>query len=221
MTTFLAQSNKAIARASAPAKANNTTPGATTNTTTTDTDAPNANTIDKGKSPEKNAIEGEKEDKPPLTTRLMNKASDFWIGLGREGQKSTFDWKRKTYNAGEKLMDRIEYEEWALKGVDPTLGPTLNLQEVAKKRAEAKQSQAASQNVKDITKIGLSPVAALNVSVFISAWQRQEEEEEEESDYYLLPLITLHHLSFVLFRCLCYFLLLCFLRMDYYLLSLD
>jgi hypothetical protein len=36
------------------------------------------------------------------------------------------DWKRRTYKTGEKLMDRIEYEEWALKAVDPTLGPSLN-----------------------------------------------------------------------------------------------
>lgn len=169
VTTFLAQSTKSIARASEPGKANTTT----TTTTTTTTSASNASAVEKGKRPEKNSISNEKEEKPPpLTTRLLNKASDFWIGLGREDQKSIFDWKRRTYNAGEKLMDRIEYEEWALKGVDPTLGPTLNhpQEKVAKKRAEAKQNQAASQDVKDIiTKTGLSPIAALNVSLI---WNR-------------------------------------------------
>ncbi|PWZ02628.1 hypothetical protein BCV70DRAFT_196871 [Testicularia cyperi] len=61
----------------------------------------------------------------PFTTRMLNKASAFWIDLGRTDQTSTFDWKRRTYTAGEKLMDRIEYQEWALKGIDPALGPHL------------------------------------------------------------------------------------------------
>ncbi|PWN19715.1 hypothetical protein BCV69DRAFT_271634 [Microstroma glucosiphilum] len=66
----------------------------------------------------------------PLTTRILTKASDFWLSLGRDGQDgkkvAVLDWKRRTYKTGEKLMDRIEYEEWALKAVDPTLGPSLN-----------------------------------------------------------------------------------------------
>ena len=65
------------------------------------------------------------EAKPSIATRLLNKASDFWIGLGKPGVKSTFDWKRRTYNGGEKLMDRIEYQEWSLKGIDPALGPSI------------------------------------------------------------------------------------------------
>jgi hypothetical protein len=60
---------------------------------------------------------------PPLSTRLLTRASDFWAGLGKPGQKSVGDWKRRTYVTGERLMDRIEYEEWALKGIDPSLGP--------------------------------------------------------------------------------------------------
>ena len=56
---------------------------------------------------------------------MLNKASAFWIDLGRTDQKSTFDWKRRTYVLGERLMDRIEYQEWALKGIDPAMGPHL------------------------------------------------------------------------------------------------
>lgn len=78
-----------------------------------------------GTSSAQSATASEPEEQLPLTTRLMNRASAFWIDLGREDQKSTLDWKRRTYTLGEKLMDRIEYEEWALKGVDPTLGPSL------------------------------------------------------------------------------------------------
>lgn len=65
---------------------------------------------------------------PPLSTRLLNKASNFWLSLGRDGEDgkgvAVFDWKRRTYTFGEKLMDRIEYEEWALKAVDPSLDPS-------------------------------------------------------------------------------------------------
>jgi len=56
---------------------------------------------------------------------MLNKASSFWMDLGRTDQKSTFDWKRRTYVLGERLMDRIEYQEWALKGIDPAMGPHL------------------------------------------------------------------------------------------------
>ncbi|PWN49828.1 hypothetical protein IE53DRAFT_374924 [Violaceomyces palustris] len=72
--------------------------------------------------------EGESQGKPviPFTTRMLSKASNFWMDMGRADQKSTLDWKRRTYTLGEKLMDRIEYQEWALKGVDPALGPRLN-----------------------------------------------------------------------------------------------
>ncbi|TKY90622.1 hypothetical protein EX895_000620 [Sporisorium graminicola] len=62
---------------------------------------------------------------PPFMTRMLNKASAFWIDLGRTDQTSTFDWKRRTYVVGERLMDRIEYQEWALKGIDPAMGPHL------------------------------------------------------------------------------------------------
>lgn len=97
--------------------------------------------------------------------RLMNKASDFWIGLGKEDQTSTLDWKKRTYNMGEKLMDRIDYEEWALKGVDPTLGPSLNPEKVVEKRKERKEGQEASKDVQQmVNKTSIAPVAALNVS---------------------------------------------------------
>ena len=68
---------------------------------------------------------GAQQPKLPLTTRLLNRASTFWIDLGRTDQKSTLDWKRRTYVLGERLMDRIEYQEWALKGIDPAMGPHL------------------------------------------------------------------------------------------------
>ncbi|KAK0545485.1 hypothetical protein OC846_005650 [Tilletia horrida] len=63
--------------------------------------------------------------KLPLASRLSARASAFWMSLGDPNAKSTFDWKKRTYRLGEGIMDRIEYEEWALKGIDPALAPSL------------------------------------------------------------------------------------------------
>lgn len=55
--------------------------------------------------------------------KIFNKTSEFWIGLGKPGVKSPGDWKRKTYVTGERLMDRIEYQEWSLKSINHVAGP--------------------------------------------------------------------------------------------------
>ena len=89
-----------------------------------------------------NSISKEEEKKEPLSKRIMSKASAFWVDLGREDQKSTFDWKRRTYTLGEKLMDQIEYEEWALKGVDPSIGPTLTHPKGAGQKEEPTDSSS-------------------------------------------------------------------------------
>jgi hypothetical protein len=52
-------------------------------------------------------------------TRALTKASDLWLGFG-EKDKGT--WQRKVFERGEKLMDRIEYEEWALKSIHEDQG---------------------------------------------------------------------------------------------------
>ncbi|PWN38272.1 uncharacterized protein FA14DRAFT_159916 [Meira miltonrushii] len=92
----------------------------------------------------KDAAKPSEEAKEPLSKRIMSKASAFWVDLGREDQKSTFDWKRRTYTLGEKLMDQIEYEEWALKGVDPSIGPTLTHPKSAQKDNATESSAESS-----------------------------------------------------------------------------
>lgn len=92
----------------------------------------------------KDASKPTEEAKEPLSKRIMSKASAFWVDLGREDQKSTFDWKRRTYTLGEKLMDQIEYEEWALKGVDPSIGPTLAHPKGAQKDSSTEPSAESS-----------------------------------------------------------------------------
>ncbi|OAX42136.1 hypothetical protein K503DRAFT_854161 [Rhizopogon vinicolor AM-OR11-026] len=50
------------------------------------------------------------------------KAADLWAGFGKAPEGS---WKLRTYEIGERIVDRIDFEELALKGVDPTLGPSI------------------------------------------------------------------------------------------------
>ena len=95
--------------------------------------------------------------KLPLTTRLLNRASNFWIDLGKPGVKSTLDWKRRTYETGEKLMDRIEYQEWGLKGIDPALGPSLQ----RRKDRREEQKQVEGQEAKGIQEHHLDHVSIL------------------------------------------------------------
>jgi len=53
---------------------------------------------------------------------LQTKASATWAGFGKAEEGS---WKLKVYQFGERVVDRIEFEELALKGLDPSLGPSL------------------------------------------------------------------------------------------------
>ncbi|KAK7056994.1 hypothetical protein VNI00_002712 [Paramarasmius palmivorus] len=50
------------------------------------------------------------------------KAAQTWAGFGKAPEGS---WKLKVFRGGERLVDRIDFEELALKGVDPSLGPTI------------------------------------------------------------------------------------------------
>ncbi|KAL1950835.1 hypothetical protein VTO73DRAFT_5959 [Trametes versicolor] len=66
---------------------------------------------------------------PPETThtitwtkRIVAKASDIWAGFGKAPEGN---WKRRSFLYGERLIDRLEFEELALKSLDPSLGPRL------------------------------------------------------------------------------------------------
>ncbi|BEJ14024.1 hypothetical protein CspHIS471_0311980 [Cutaneotrichosporon sp. HIS471] len=56
----------------------------------------------------------EAEGKPPIYQRVLDKAADEWNKLGHKPHKSWMYW---FHERGEKLMDRINYEEWALKAI--------------------------------------------------------------------------------------------------------
>ncbi|KAL0960987.1 hypothetical protein HGRIS_005983 [Hohenbuehelia grisea] len=51
-----------------------------------------------------------------------NKAAQAWTGFGKAKEGS---WKLRVYTAGERLVDRLEFEELALKAIDPSLGPSI------------------------------------------------------------------------------------------------
>lgn len=72
---------------------------------------------------------------------VMNKAAGLWTSLGKAPKGS---WKvgvflskvartvihtkqQWTYESGERIADRIDFEEMALRNVDPSLGPTVPL----------------------------------------------------------------------------------------------
>jgi hypothetical protein len=42
----------------------------------------------------------------------------------------------RTYELGERIVDRIDFEELALKGVDPTLGPSIPNQDITGQKAD-------------------------------------------------------------------------------------
>ncbi|KAH9851625.1 mitochondrial K+-H+ exchange-related-domain-containing protein [Lenzites betulinus] len=67
---------------------------------------------------------------PPENTKTttwakwaVTKASDLWAGFGKAPEGH---WKRRAFVYGERLIDRLEFEELALKSLDPSLGPSLS-----------------------------------------------------------------------------------------------
>jgi hypothetical protein len=83
---------------------------------------------------------------------VSTKAADTWAGFGKAdgGWKVRFSFsctfsslaerpcssQLKTYQAGERLVDRMDFEELALKGIDPSLGPQISQPDSPVKEAE-------------------------------------------------------------------------------------
>ncbi|KAI0712858.1 mitochondrial K+-H+ exchange-related-domain-containing protein [Cerioporus squamosus] len=57
------------------------------------------------------------------TNRATAKASDIWAGFGKAAEGS---WKRRAFLYGERIADRLDFEEHALRSLDPSLGPKLS-----------------------------------------------------------------------------------------------
>jgi len=63
-----------------------------------------------------------KSGKTRWATWVTTKASRLWANFGKAKEGS---WKFKTFQYGEKLIDRLDFEELALKSLDPSLGPKI------------------------------------------------------------------------------------------------
>ncbi|EMD40059.1 hypothetical protein CERSUDRAFT_112276 [Gelatoporia subvermispora B] len=62
---------------------------------------------------------------------VTTKAAGLWAGLGKAPEGN---WKRRAFLYGERLIDRLDFEELALKSVDPSLGPSLRFSDAGKLR---------------------------------------------------------------------------------------
>ncbi|KIK91595.1 hypothetical protein PAXRUDRAFT_830705 [Paxillus rubicundulus Ve08.2h10] len=78
-------------------------------------------------------VEGERSWAKIFLTRLATKAADIWANFGKAPEGS---WKLHTYEYGERMVDRIDFEELALKGVDPSLGPVVTRQNLTTRQVE-------------------------------------------------------------------------------------
>ncbi|KAI6129963.1 mitochondrial K+-H+ exchange-related-domain-containing protein [Pisolithus croceorrhizus] len=57
-----------------------------------------------------------------VLNKLTTMAANAWANFGKAPGGT---WKLRLYQHGERLVDRIDFEELALKGVDPSLAPSL------------------------------------------------------------------------------------------------
>lgn len=96
---------------------------------------------------------------------VVDKAADMWSNLGK-AQKGS--WKvgvflskveRKvihakqlwTYELGERMTDRIEFEELALRNVDPSLGPTVPVTGMSKEQEDVKKARSQLYSLPKVT----------------------------------------------------------------------
>ncbi|KAH7914286.1 mitochondrial K+-H+ exchange-related-domain-containing protein [Hygrophoropsis aurantiaca] len=68
------------------------------------------------------SIEADRPRIKRLVKWASTKAADVWAGFGKAPEGS---WQLRTYEYGERLVDRIDFEELVLKAIDPSLGPTV------------------------------------------------------------------------------------------------
>ncbi|KAF7979991.1 hypothetical protein HWV62_43822 [Athelia sp. TMB] len=82
-------------------------------------------------------------------TWASNKAAETWAGWGKAPPGN---WKFKVFNYGERLVDRIDFEELALHGVDPSLGPSLVHPDISGSRSKDLDTKDEKTNSVDRTR---------------------------------------------------------------------
>ncbi|RXW14252.1 hypothetical protein EST38_g11602 [Candolleomyces aberdarensis] len=95
---------------------------------------------------EKEGNEPEGETKPKsrwslpeggITAWVQAKAAETWAGFG----KAEGGWKLYVFRTGERIVDRMEFEELALKSIDPSLGPTITHPRSSEMDSEQKEQR--------------------------------------------------------------------------------
>lgn len=81
----------------------------------------------------------------PLHLQLTTKFSSLWQELGHNEPKT---WKFKAHRFGEKMMDKIEFEEWSLKTVEKGLVPP-GLVGVASKESPEEDKEQRKEKVEE------------------------------------------------------------------------
>ncbi|KAL0067519.1 hypothetical protein AAF712_005510 [Marasmius tenuissimus] len=74
----------------------------------------------------------------------QEKASATWSGFGKAPEGS---WKLKVFRAGERIVDRVDFEELSLKSVDPELGPTILHPDFSGKKGKEKEKNAPQLSI--------------------------------------------------------------------------
>lgn len=80
---------------------------------------------------------GVNDEKPPIYQQALDKAVEQWDKLGEKPKGS---WMRYFHTKGESLMDKIEYEEWALKNVKEGQGVKFDKDGVPDKKIKVSTS---------------------------------------------------------------------------------
>ncbi|CAE6443022.1 unnamed protein product [Rhizoctonia solani] len=84
------------------------------------------------------------DEQPTLLRRAQEKASQMWSNWG----KADGGWKLKVHTYGEKMVDRIDFEELALASIDTSLGPKISqLGTHSSAGKEMSQQQTKAHNV--------------------------------------------------------------------------
>ncbi|KZS92910.1 hypothetical protein SISNIDRAFT_485863 [Sistotremastrum niveocremeum HHB9708] len=65
---------------------------------------------------------GEDAKQPGILKRVTEKAASTWASFGKAPEGN---WRLRTFRYGERIMDRIDFEELALKSFDPAMGPRI------------------------------------------------------------------------------------------------
>ncbi|KAG8947569.1 hypothetical protein FRC04_010619 [Tulasnella sp. 424] len=88
-------------------------------------------------------------DGQPEQPSLLQKGVDFTAKTWTAWGKAEGGWKLKVHNWGESVYERIDFEELALKAIDPTLGPKLkrNSESSHAVSAELKKAVESGQGV--------------------------------------------------------------------------